>query len=73
MHLLNKEYYLKEIPELYQKADSIICVSAHIQKELENMGIASTLIYNGITPNPLEPSNENLIINACTLKKGKAI
>ena len=71
VHLLDKEYYLKEIPELYQKADSIICVSAHIQKELENMGIASTLIYNGITPNPLEPSNENLIINVGRLHPQK--
>lgn len=48
VHLLTKEFYIKNIKELYKKAKFSICVSKFIKNELKSFGIDARLIYNGV-------------------------
>ncbi|ABK81853.1 glycosyltransferase [Campylobacter fetus] len=64
IHLLDKNFYIKNIKNLYSNADYVICVSKFIQKELMDLGIKAYHIYNGITINPkINNPKKNFIIN----------
>lgn len=47
-HLLNNDFYVNHIKKLYKKADRVISVSEGVRLELQQLGIGSVVIQNGI-------------------------
>jgi glycosyltransferase involved in cell wall biosynthesis len=53
VHLLNNDFYVNHIKKLYKKADRVISVSEGVRLELQQLGIGSVVIQNGIDINEI--------------------